>query len=347
MLIDIKDYKDNFISSLESLDPTPHDFFYKKLGISIPDRFEFIKKCFSNFNQIEEKTFKKNIPSIVHRMWLTDPYSPYPPPDEYIEKINNHSLELGSEFEFIFWHNSDQLAKDLMTKVASQRINFCNINELNCGNKIKNSISNAINLKKYVLAGDITKYMLIWEYGGFYGDLGIFFDSRIVKLSRSVDLMLQLGENLFFQPAFMAAIPKHPFFTSWKCLLEQPELILSFVFDDFDELTYGHEIWLHGGVSFTAALLLLNQSEDVLLPIFSNKGLIHHTSLASWYGNENKFGNVRISADVRASLFDNRMFKFFKEKSNNIESFHNQNYKKYVGSIILETISKKLNYNSF
>jgi hypothetical protein len=59
-------------------------------------------------------------------------------------------------------------------------------------------------------------------------------------------------------------------------------------------LSCGNEIWMHGGVGFSAALMLFYDSSYSILSIPPNKGLLHHESEGSWYRVGNKFGNATL-----------------------------------------------------
>jgi hypothetical protein len=140
----------------------------------------------------------------------------------------------------------------------------------------------------------MSKFLVIKEFGGIYADLGIDFDETLLDLVKLCDVSLFLDQNIFFQPAFMAASANCELFRLYCRLLARPEILSSLGLADASSFEPGNEIWLHGGIGFTAALMLSYSDSYRILPIAPNRGLLHHESDGSWYRPGNKFGNVTL-----------------------------------------------------
>jgi hypothetical protein len=90
-----------------------------------------------------------------------------------------------------------------------------------------------------------------------------------------------------------AGANSEPFVFGYNFLL-YPEILQSIVFCEGDQLGPGAEIWLHGGVAFTALTALFWTNSYNFLAICRNQGHLHHESLRSWYGEEKKFGGAQL-----------------------------------------------------
>ena len=97
---------------------------------------------------------------------------------------------------------------------------------------------------------------------------------------------------MIFQPAFMGAVPKHALLQTWEHLLAEPEILSAICLPDLHQFRGGHEIWLHGGVAFTAIAILFAREGESLFPVPPNLGSLHHESQGSWYLPGSKFGNA-------------------------------------------------------
>ena len=278
---------------LRTATPSNHAPFFSAFQIFNRDRLQFIDDAVSFLSaRITEQTSADElVPKTIHRIWLTG-HPGRLPPESYLQRIQKQLIKLADEYNFVFWHNSDFVLSELRKRLPSRNLDFRDIASVG-DSVLLSRIQRAVSAQKFVLAGDISKYLILREYGGVYADLGVDFDKPLLDLCRCADVSLFLDQNIFFQPAFMASARSSRPFRIWCDLLAQPEVLGSIAFSP-DELTSGKEIWLHGGVGFTAALILFYDFSFSLLPVPPNRGLLHHQSEGSWYKPGGKFGNATI-----------------------------------------------------
>jgi hypothetical protein len=281
--------------------PENHESFFSKFYISNEQRKQFVEDTFSLLKSaVAERTIHPNttikpIPKLIHRLWLTNPESPAFPPEDYLRRICRQSKRLSGSYSFIFWHNAPKMASALAAQFQEAAMEFREISSLRAAPRMLERINLAIRNQKYVLAGDISKYLILRDIGGIYADLGLDFGADLVDLVSASDVALLLDRNLFFQPAFMAAPPNFTPFRIWCALLSRPEAISAIGLRDHTKFTAGSEIWVHGGVGFTAALILFYDRSYTLLTIPPNRGSLHLESQGSWYKSGNKYGNATLA----------------------------------------------------
>jgi hypothetical protein len=284
------------LATLEEATPESHEAIFLKFGVSNDDRARFVQHTMgaprnntSGFGQGMSK-----VPKIIHRLWLTNPTEPSCAPESYLLRIARQASRLDRRYQLIFWHNSSSTDVDPRRHLADSGAEFLDINETLSDEKGLDRVRRAISARKFVLAGDISKFLILREYGGIYADLGVDFHWPLLDLVHRSDISLFLDRNLFYQPAFMAAAPNCAPFRLWCNLLREPEVFSSIALSENHKLSCGNEIWMHGGVGFSAALMLFYDSSYSILSIPPNKGLLHHESEGSWYRVGNKFGNATL-----------------------------------------------------
>jgi hypothetical protein len=287
---------------LSECTPQTHESIFTKFLISNEHRKTFIEENLSSVKN-SCSTFQTNgksahgtpaIPKLINRLWLTNSNEPSLPPEDYLKRISNQVERLQGEYSFIFWHNSELVIPALEQYFGKGDIEFRNIASLTCDPRISDRIQRAISAKKYVMGGDISKFAILKEIGGVYADLGVDFKKPLLDLVQCSDMSLFLDGNLFFQPAFMAAPPNFEPLQIWGHLLSRPEVLTSIALPNSPALNAGHEIWMHGGVGFTAILMLFYDSSYNILPVPPNRGSLHHESQGSWYRAGNKYGNATL-----------------------------------------------------
>jgi hypothetical protein len=281
--------------------PENHERFFSKFSISNQQRLDFVGDTLSSFQtSLSDDRIGQTSTSLsqklIHRLWLTNPKNPSSPPKSYLERIDKQRKRLSDEYQCVFWHNSEQAASMLSEHFPEVDITFRHIHSLSTEPRLLERIDSAISYQKYVLAGDISKYLILKEIGGIYADLGVDFGKPLLDLVLSGDVALFLDSGLFFQPAFMAAPPNSYPFRVWCSLLSQPEVMSSIGLQDSSGFTAGNEIWIHGGVGFTAALILFYDGSYRVLAVPPNRGLLHHESQGSWYKPGNRYGNVSLAS---------------------------------------------------
>jgi hypothetical protein len=245
------------------------------------------------------------VPKIVHRLWITSVNEGFMPPPNYIKQIASQAKGLSSDYLYIFWCNSDEICGNLTVLFADYGavISVRNFISVFRNDALIPIIQHFVDARKYVLAADVTKIMVLERFGGAYGDLGVQFGEGLLQLTQRSDAAVFLDSGMFLQPAFMALCPRSNIARIWSGLLKEPEVLSAIVLKDANEFTAGHEVWLHGGVGFTVVFLLFQPSHYRVLILPPQGAALQTNSLGSWYRDGNQYGNV-ILKDAKVTHLD-------------------------------------------
>jgi hypothetical protein len=277
---------------------------YSRIGVTGEDIVRLILNGLELVGEVGAVTSEDvGIPPVVHRLWLNSVCDAHMPPTDYVANILQQATTLRPTVsQYIFWVNSPPVRKELEEKFSAAPIYVMDINEAFRGHVLMARINLAISHRKYVLAGDIAKFMILERYGGLYADLGVQFDPRLVDLAQSADWVLFLDSGLFFQPALIGAKPDANIMKLWNRVLEQPECLSAVMLADAASFSAGHEIWMHGGVGFTAVFMMLAGFVDRVLALLPQGAALQTQSQGSWYQPGGKFGNAVLQESVVTHL---------------------------------------------
>jgi hypothetical protein len=285
---------------LASAQPEKHEWLFGRVGITTGERLEFVRAALESSEEDRALLPRRNdhVPRVIHRLWLTNPTEPRLPPDAYLARIREQARRL-PHFEVVFWVNCDAVASriaqlfdaaPLGDRTAARIVSIDALKD----ELIHARIQSAIAARKFVLAGDILKHFLIARFGGIYADFGVDFGADLTELVLDSDITLFLANELFFQPALMAAPAGSRPFQLFHKLMLTPEILTACCVTEAEPLTAGTEIWMHGGIAFTISLILFGEKSDRLLPVPPNRGLLHVESLGSWYRQTDNYGGVSL-----------------------------------------------------
>ncbi len=284
---------------LDAATPQKHQFFFEPLGITAPARRAFVEGCLGlgEKRRAERRIRTQSIPRVIHRIWLTAEENPHFPPETFVQRIGRQMADVGDFCACMFWSNSEAVLKDVEARLAPSgpkpRIQFVSTAALS-DDPVLARVGLAVRARKYVLAGDILKYLLLARFGGLYADLGVDFRQPLIDVVLAGEVSLYLSHDLFFQPAFMAAPPLSPPFQMFRHLLLRPEILAALCIDMSRQNSPEAEIWTHGGLGFSAALMLFFDRTYDVLPIVPTPGFLHVELLRSWYGEADSFGGVKV-----------------------------------------------------
>jgi hypothetical protein len=300
--------------------PQNHQRFFENFHISNEVRLNFIRHnlLFAQQSMVKFADEQPRVPAIIHRIWLNNSQNPSVPSKYYLDRILQQARLLGDSYQYVFWHNSQYIASQLGEHFSGVGMTFRDIRSASDDTEVIASIDRAISENKFVLAGDMSKFLILREFGGIYADLGIDFNESLLDLVKLCDVSLFLDQNVFFQPAFMAASANCEIFRLYCRLLARPEILSSIGLCDASAFEAGNEIWLHGGIGFTAALMLSYADSYSILPIAPNRGLLHHESDGSWYRPGNKFGNV-ILDDAAVTHLDFSLHEKYRDLNRDLD----------------------------
>jgi SAM-dependent methyltransferase len=283
---------------------SPHhlvDRFLAAIGWETQDFSKFITQQNERFRKdIFLSTYggaQHSIPKISHRIWLTSPIDPSFPPDEYISSLVSAIRSSPKDRSHFFWTNCEAVASQIRVRFEMSKcaLLVCRFDIEFCNEDLFATVSKFIEARKFVVAADIAKFMVLNKFGGIYADLGVIYDENILQISDLADCMLLLGDNFFFQTSFLAVPPRcdlslavlglmnHPEAFDRECILYSPQHIMP-----VDEVT----TFAGPGVTVAALLFLARSDRNIFLPPQSKH--LQWRSQASWYKGDGKFGNVRV-----------------------------------------------------
>lgn len=296
MLGKIEDQLDEFLKQAQ---PNRHRAFFEGASIREGDVLRFVREAGSDFRIAlrENPNEISGMPKIVHRLWITSAQAGFMPPEDYLRQIARQATFLGKEYSYVFWCNSDEIGAkiDAFFAGCGAPIEVRNLVRTFPGSPLLPVIEGFIQLRKYVLASDVAKFVILHRFGGVYADLGIQFSKELLALIQRADVALFLDVGMFFQPAFMAFKRESDIVCLWCQILRAPEILSAVIFGDLHQFTAGQEVWLHGGLGFTAVFMLFRTSCSRVIVLPPQGTALQTHSQGSWYKDGNKFGNLTLN----------------------------------------------------
>lgn len=234
------------------------------------------------------------IPKVTHRIWLTNFEQPHLPPANYLDSIAGMSHELPDGWRSVFWTNSSEVAQQVSQKFlsADASVQVMDIGAVHEGSPLLPLVLRLVGERKYVLAADVAKIMVLSSEGGVYSDLGVSYSESLFSILESVDAAFVIDNQSFFQLSFLA-LPKSSALTSaWTSVLLRPSTLTAALYPP--ERVFGpvEEVGLLAGLGFTAATLCLQSNSERVLVLPYQGTLLKWSAQRSWYGSTEKFGNV-------------------------------------------------------
>jgi hypothetical protein len=294
--------------------------FLARLGGGRELFLNFIKRTQINFENSFLKSFKSSlstdqIPSITHRIWLTNPTNPSMPPERFIDNYLKMIRELPSSSTHFFWTNSEAVRSYVDLKIKNSSTYQVIIVDVGLfrEDSLYSAISRLVVDQKYVLAADILKMVILNRFGGVYSDLGIVYDNALFSLIQSSDYALIVGESSFFQTSFFACAPGSDLVSIFLAVMNHP-----FALSNSYSLAGAmvgplDEVNIFSGPGLTVCAMLFLQDSARILLIPPQSPHLMWEAQQSWYGDDSKNGNIIVSKS-EPSLVDNDEFRLAENK---------------------------------
>lgn len=170
----------------------------------------------SSFNNVAFDSLdgELKIPTIIHRVWVTNPNAPRELPEKDLVKLEqNINLFKSSKFSWGFklWINVEPEKIPMTQKrCAELGVEIISIDTLDTD--LKPALDNLILKKRYVAASDTIRIEAIRTLGGIYVDNDYTFYNLVDKYVTNYDSVfgVHLVEPAILGNAFLAASPGHP-----------------------------------------------------------------------------------------------------------------------------------------
>ena len=304
------------VESVFATDPESH-LFIKNLDrhLGTSNVFQkFVRRTYRNFeSSLLHSYYPANrrhvVPSFTHRIWVTSATEPSFPPEEYLIECLKAARGMPEDATHFFWTNNEDVAAHLRGRLAAFGVtNGIVVDITTLGTSL--AMLHARRLladRKFVLAADILKFLVLQRYGGIYADFGVFYDNQIFFLAKFNEYTFIMGESNFLQASFLAAPPDASLLSILLGVISEPAALHPGYALMGSGVSALDEVHLFAGLGLTAcALLFLPLSaRAIVLPPQSD----YHSwrGQQSWYGTAPKHGNVLV-AQTGASVLEATSF---------------------------------------
>lgn len=244
------------------------------------------------------------LPQIRHWLWFTSSEHPSHPTEDLLKIVISQVCENGIEWNNIFWTNS-RLAKIYLEDRFSNinpSINVKLIDEFQ-DHTLYTRLQDLISGRRYVLAGDLFRMMVINKFGGIYTDLGIYISQELVRDIRRCKYCVLLGVDRFFQSSLFASGPNSYLTNLMLKMAAYPYAMPYEIIRTSHQLSGTDEVNILAGPMLTALAMLFIENEDSVFIVAAGSPLLQWISTASWYGKP-KFGNALLSEQLPVFLND-------------------------------------------
>jgi len=252
------------------------------------------------------------IQKITHKIWLTSTDQPHPPPTDYLDAYFEMCESQPADWTHMFWSNS-AVVLQLVSALAvngGARVFALNIDMMALG-PIEGTLRRLIADRKFVLAADVLKFVVLGAYGGIYSDMGFRFDELILQIALQSDCTFLLASNMFFQTSFLSLAKGSLLSSVFLGILNNPEaLSIEYAADESKAVTAGTEVHTFCGLGYTACALLFMPPTARIFAFAESSSHKRWTAQQSWYGDKPKFGNVLIS-DTEPSVLRAEKYQEF------------------------------------
>lgn len=213
-----KEYDDNLAYLIYAACPgekVSHiDFFKHRQEMYERNRLE---KLFTHLTDAPDKVSLK-IPQRIHKVWLTNPDDPRELPENYIAWAEStvKSCPPGEGWKTYLWVQDGDLLPDTMKKIKEMGVKVGLVGKLTATVEESQVLINAIKAKKFGVASDFARAMIIREKGGIYTDTDYVLSQSPIVLCKTYNFFAGLEPmSSFVGNACFGASKNHPIITKY------------------------------------------------------------------------------------------------------------------------------------
>ena len=246
--------------------------------------------------QAPERTAGPCIPRILHKLWLTNPEAPSEPLDDYITALVEDASRLHeSGWQVFVWLQDEELVPAAVGKLRKSEgsIQIRQIRDHVPHGKWLELFDRFLADRKFPFAADVLRMVILHQYGGFYGDLGVRIQHIDIAnfIADDFDYSFIFWDTMFFQNSFMAMAPRSELSQIFMKLLDDPYLVPRSLIEPLTALSEGQAF---SGLMVTAILLSIWRADLRVFPFVANRQLLTWSAQQSWYRPERKYGNTYV-----------------------------------------------------
>lgn len=259
---------------------------------------------------LQNTTGSPRIPRILHKVWLTNPDAPSEPLEDYVTALLADASRLSeSGWQVFFWLQDENLVPATVARLnqSGGSIQVRRVSDHVADGNWKELFDSFLAARKFPFAADVLRMVILHQYGGFYGDLGVRINHIDVAnfVADDFDYGFIFWETMFFQNSFMAMAPRSELSHIFMRLLDDPYLVPRALIEPLTALSEGQAF---SGLMVTAILLSIWRRDIRVFPFAPNRRLLTWSAQQSWYRQEGKFGNAYVP-DSAPSFYSDAMLR--------------------------------------
>jgi hypothetical protein len=239
---------------------------------------------------------RAEIPALTHRIWLTSADESRHPPTEYLTNYFKAARELPLEAIHLFWTNSTAVASAVRESAVAAGCPNVSVMDIALFGALPvlDRVKKLIADRKFVLAADMLKFVVLERYGGIYSDLGMVYNREIFELVLLSDYAFIVSNATFFQTSFVACAPHSELASIFLAIMHVPSAFDPKYALMGDVPTALDEVHIFAGLGFTACTILFLPLAARALMLPAQSPQLMWASQESWYGTQPKHGNALI-----------------------------------------------------
>lgn len=285
------------------------------LNLVIQMQEQFVAACSSD-SPVSRCGGGSRIEKNCHKIWLTSIEEPHLPPDDLLNSYFSMCKRHPPDWTHLFWTNNAHVLRHVSARAKEEfaKVLVLSIEGVPIGS-IEATLNRLIADRKYVLAADVLKFVILNRFGGIYSDLGVFFDEAILQIASAADFTFLLASNMFFQTSWVSLAKGSLLSSLFLGVMSNPEVFSSdYALDDSKTVNAGTEVHTFAGLGYTTCALLFLPRTAVCFTFPENLPQLRWKGQQSWYGDVPKFGNALINHSV-PSVFDQSKYEMYASRA--------------------------------
>lgn len=192
----------------------------------------FIRRCQENYELSILKTLRNplsvaTLPHLTHRIWFTSATTPSMPPDDHLDTFIRAAMGLPNTYTHYFWTNHKEAQVHVTTRVASAGCH--NIVVMDTATLDKSLVQPVLNhldaVGSHHMTVEFLKFQVLFQFGGIYSDLNLWYDDTIVALVEAADYGLLAKNGGILSTGFVAAAPQSNLISLVMAILHRPTIL--------------------------------------------------------------------------------------------------------------------------